>query len=217
MNRMTLIKIHLLLAAFMFPAALMFLVTGGLYTWGYKGSYVDESQTIVLTEPLVTDAAAVQALVEATGGGATAVTPAEAVIGADVVVLAIPWDAVESVVTSLGDLSGKIVIDPTNPRVIAADGLYDSPLATSNAAMVQAWAPDAYVEGNHRIAEAITPFVDDRWFQESVITDRMVSGGEVVFTQEDRALFETYTAVDNRVTVMDGKITRFEIGTLLEN
>ena len=45
----------------------------------------------------------------------------------------------------MGDLSGKIIIDPTNPRVIAADGLYDSPLATSNAAMVQAWAPDAYV------------------------------------------------------------------------
>ena len=87
----------------------------------------------------------VQALVETTGGGATAATPAEAAVGADVVVLAIPWDAVESVVSSLGDLSGKIIIDPTNPRVIAADGLYDSPLATSNAAMVQAWAPDAYV------------------------------------------------------------------------
>ena len=87
----------------------------------------------------------VQVLVTETGGGATATTPAEAVLGADIVVLAVPWNAVETVVHSLGDLSGKLVIDPTNPRVRAADGLYDSPLATSNAAMVQAWAPDAHV------------------------------------------------------------------------
>lgn len=87
----------------------------------------------------------VRALVEETGGGATATTPAEAVVAAEIVVLAVPWDAVEAVVGSLGDLSGKIVIDPTNPRVKAADGLYDSPLETSNAAMIQAWAPGAYV------------------------------------------------------------------------
>ena len=78
----------------------------------------------------------VQALVAETGGGATATTPAEAVLGADFVVLAVPWNAVEAVIQNLGDLSGKLVIDPTNPRVRAADGLYDSPLATSNAAMV---------------------------------------------------------------------------------
>ena len=42
--------------------------------------------------------ASVQALVEQTGGGATAAIPADAVIGADVVVLAVPWNAVESVV-----------------------------------------------------------------------------------------------------------------------
>jgi predicted dinucleotide-binding enzyme len=87
----------------------------------------------------------VQALVEETGGQASAAIPAEAVVDADFVVLAVPWNAMESVVEGLGDLSGKIVIDPTNPRIQAADGLYDSPLATSNAAMVQAWAPDAYV------------------------------------------------------------------------
>ncbi len=89
--------------------------------------------------------ASVRRLVEETGGGARATTLADAVIDADIVVLAVPWDAVGPVVAELGDLSGKIVIDPTNPRVVAADGLYDSPLATSNAAMVQAWAPDAYV------------------------------------------------------------------------
>jgi predicted dinucleotide-binding enzyme len=87
----------------------------------------------------------VQALVAETGGSTTATTPAQAVLGADIVVLAVPWNTVETVVQNLGDLSGKLVIDPTNPRVRAADGLYDMPLATSNAAMVQAWAPDAHV------------------------------------------------------------------------
>ncbi len=48
MNRMTLTKIHLLLAAFMFPVALMFLVTGGLYTWRFKGSYVSTSSDVSL-------------------------------------------------------------------------------------------------------------------------------------------------------------------------
>ncbi len=55
MNRATLTKIHLLLAAFMFPVALMFLVTGGFYTWGIKGSYVSESHELTLSEPLAAD------------------------------------------------------------------------------------------------------------------------------------------------------------------
>ncbi len=65
MNRLTLTKIHLLLAAFMFPVALMFLVTGSLYTWGFKGSYVSTSSEITLAAPLQADAAALQAVVEA--------------------------------------------------------------------------------------------------------------------------------------------------------
>ena len=55
MNRATITNIHLLLAAFMFPAAVMFLVTGGLYTWGFKGSYVSESHELALSEPLTAD------------------------------------------------------------------------------------------------------------------------------------------------------------------
>lgn len=64
MNRMTLIKIHLLLAAFMFPVALMFLVTGSLYTWGFKGSYEPGVYELQLDAPLQADAAALAGLVE---------------------------------------------------------------------------------------------------------------------------------------------------------
>ncbi len=57
MKRATITNIHLLLAAFMFPVALMFLITGGLYTWGFKGSYVSESHEVALNEPLTADLA----------------------------------------------------------------------------------------------------------------------------------------------------------------
>ena len=65
MNRATLTKIHLLLAAFMFPVALMFLVTGGFYTWGIKGSYDSQTYDVVLANALTEDAAQLTAVAEA--------------------------------------------------------------------------------------------------------------------------------------------------------
>jgi hypothetical protein len=62
MNRMTLTKIHMLLAAFIFPVALMFLVTGGFYTWGVKGSYETQVYDLSLQAPLTSDAAELTAL-----------------------------------------------------------------------------------------------------------------------------------------------------------
>lgn len=59
---MTLTKIHMVLAAFMFPVALMFLVTGGLYTWGISGSYNSANHVVALTQPLTKDEAALAAL-----------------------------------------------------------------------------------------------------------------------------------------------------------
>lgn len=46
MNRALLTKLHLVFAAFMFPAVLMFLVTGALYTWGNKGEWHEETVTV---------------------------------------------------------------------------------------------------------------------------------------------------------------------------
>jgi NADPH-dependent F420 reductase len=93
-------------------------------------------------EPQRTD---VEALVRETGPGASAAELAEAAAGAHWVLLAVPWTSVEEVVASLGDLGGKIVIDPTNPRIQAEDGFPDHPFHTSNAERIQTWAPDARV------------------------------------------------------------------------
>ncbi len=87
----------------------------------------------------------VKALVGRTGHGASATTPAEAAAGADVVVLAVPGAVIEAVTKSLGDLSGKIIIDPTNPLRRNQDGLFEMSVETSNAELIQGWAPDAYV------------------------------------------------------------------------
>jgi len=45
-DRNTLVSIHLVIACFIFPAAIMFAVTGSLYAWGFKGSYLTESHTL---------------------------------------------------------------------------------------------------------------------------------------------------------------------------
>ena len=87
----------------------------------------------------------VRELVARTGGNASATTQADAVDGADIVVLAVPWYAVEEVVANIGDLSGKIVIDPTNPRMVGEDGLRDYAVDPSNAEWIQRWAPQSRV------------------------------------------------------------------------
>ena len=87
----------------------------------------------------------VQALVARTPGNAGAAPPAEAVVGADIVVLAVPGAAAEDAVLSLGDLSGKIIIDPTNRVAPGEDGYFDHVAETSNGQLVQSLAPDARV------------------------------------------------------------------------
>ncbi len=87
----------------------------------------------------------VRALVARTGHGASAAQPAEAAARAEVVMVAVPWDALPDVVRSLGDLTGKILIDPTNPRIVGDDGLRDWAHDTSNAQIAQDLAPGARV------------------------------------------------------------------------
>ena len=81
------------------------------------------------------DRGSVQDLIEETGHGATATTQAEAVVGADIVVLAVPGMLVEEITLSLGDLSGKIIIDPTNPMERSSTGLSHA-VVTSNAEII---------------------------------------------------------------------------------
>ncbi len=88
----------------------------------------------------------VQALVARTAGDASATQPQQAVIGADMVVLAVPGTAAVDIVSGLGDLSGKVLIDPTN--VVSRENgrmSHGVPGKGSNAAMIQAAQPGAFV------------------------------------------------------------------------
>jgi len=91
------------------------------------------------------DREAVTALVARTGPGASAMTPAEAARDADIVVLAVPGGLAEQITTSLGDLAGKIIIDPTNHIIRDPDGLPMLGTEPSNAERIQAAAPNASV------------------------------------------------------------------------
>lgn len=57
-------KAHALLAAFILPVAIMFIVTGALYTWGQKGSYANDVYEIQLSAPLSTNLSSLQALAQ---------------------------------------------------------------------------------------------------------------------------------------------------------
>jgi predicted dinucleotide-binding enzyme len=87
---------------------------------------------------------AVRDLVERTGNGAKARFQAQAVEGADIVILAVPGLLAGDITKNLGDLSGKIIIDPTNPLNFTAEGVSHG-VPTSNGEIIQAAAPDAFV------------------------------------------------------------------------
>ncbi len=52
LNRVFLVKLHMVLAAFILPVALMFFITGALYTWGVKGNYDTEVHKLQLKQPM---------------------------------------------------------------------------------------------------------------------------------------------------------------------
>lgn len=88
----------------------------------------------------------VQALVARTAGDASATQPQQAVTDAEMVVLAVPGTSAVDIAVSLGDLSGKILIDPTN--VVSRDNgrmAHGVPGKGSNAALIQAAQPGAFV------------------------------------------------------------------------
>jgi 8-hydroxy-5-deazaflavin:NADPH oxidoreductase len=83
-------------------------------------------------------------LIRSIDSGVKVGTIGEAASFADVIVLAIPWKAVEETIKSAGDLSGKILIDPTNPIKADLTGLIIES-STSAAEEIAKWAKDSKV------------------------------------------------------------------------
>ena len=79
-------------------------------------------------------------------GSSSRIIP-DAARSADVIVLATPWNAVAEVAGYLGDVTGKIVIDCTNPLALTAEGSLGLALGstTSGAEEIQRMLPTARV------------------------------------------------------------------------
>ena len=56
-----------------------------------------------------------QALLKTIGAKARAGTAAEAAAFGEMIVLTTPWTAAEAAIRSMGDLSGRVILDATNP------------------------------------------------------------------------------------------------------
>jgi 8-hydroxy-5-deazaflavin:NADPH oxidoreductase len=78
--------------------------------------------------------------------GAELASPAEAAKSAELVILALPWNAAEAAIKALGDLSGKVVIDCMNP-IGMVGGVLGLALGhtTSGGETVAGWLPGARV------------------------------------------------------------------------
>jgi predicted dinucleotide-binding enzyme len=87
-----------------------------------------------------------QKLISEIGSSSTVNTVADATRKANVILLATPWDKTEAAVKDAGDVTGKIIIDATNPLKFDASGLSLSEgFSTSGAEIVAQWAKGARV------------------------------------------------------------------------
>ena len=83
-------------------------------------------------------------LLAAAGSNARAATLPDAVKSGDVLLLSTPWAVTKEVVQGLGDLTGKVLIDATNPLLPDLSGLALG-TTTSGAEQVAGWARGAKV------------------------------------------------------------------------
>jgi predicted dinucleotide-binding enzyme len=103
----------------------------------------------------------VRALVARTGANAMAVTQGEAVARAEVIILAVPADALEEVTRNLGNLNGKILVDVSGGvKRVAADGYLELVSDSAYSERIQAWQPTAHVVRVNLPINAIPFFID---------------------------------------------------------
>ena len=86
-----------------------------------------------------------KSVVQLTGGNSRVTTQHDAAQAGDIVILAVPWPAMETVAQNLGPMDDKIIIDISFPHEQGEDGYYVPMLETSSAEMIQQWNPGARV------------------------------------------------------------------------
>lgn len=87
----------------------------------------------------------VRELVQQTGENASAASQHDAAARAQIVILAVQWQHMESIAQNLGDLSDKVVVDVSYPVRPGADGYMEQGVQPSAAEVIQSWKPGAKV------------------------------------------------------------------------
>ncbi len=91
------------------------------------------------------EAERVQEIVRKSGASARATTPGKAAQACNLLLFAVPWEAAEASVRSLGPLTGKIIMDANNPLDVRDGREIELPVTDSAAERLQAWATGAVV------------------------------------------------------------------------
>jgi 8-hydroxy-5-deazaflavin:NADPH oxidoreductase len=129
-------------------------------------------------------------------------TNADAVAGAEVVVLAVPYDGHDDLVQSLADrLVGKVVISCVNPLGFDRQGPYGLDVPEGSAAQAaQLLAPEARLVGGFHHVSAVTLWGEDDYLEHE---DVLVCGDD----EEAKAVaVELATAVTSRPGVDAGRL-----------
>jgi NADPH-dependent F420 reductase len=174
---------------------------GLAYRWARHGHEVilgsRSSERAVATAHEVADRVAAE-------GGAPVVsgaTNAEAAAGAEVVVLAVPYDGHDELVASLADdLAGKTVISCVNPLGFDRRGPYGLDLERSAAETAADLAPDATVVGAFHHVSAVTLWSDAEYLDHE---DVLVCGDSV---EGKGVAQELARSVTSRVGVDAGRL-----------
>lgn len=86
----------------------------------------------------------VQSVLASCGPSAKATTPPRAIEDAEVVILAVPWQAARAVLSEVGPLAGRVLIDCTNPLRADLSGI-EIGHVSSAAEQIAQWSPQARV------------------------------------------------------------------------
>jgi len=84
-------------------------------------------------------------LVADSGPAARLMTPPQAAAAARLILFAIPWADARTALANLGDLTGKVILDATNPLRYENGLEFEVDVPHSAAELIQEWAPGAAV------------------------------------------------------------------------